>query len=735
MIACLETHLVAHPVANETPALRLTLPTTRLEPATASTHIMLEQKLAADLAEQLNTLSQEWQVPVYRLLVAVGHLLFYRYSGQDQFTLNAALNANQEEVLAISANFLQHCTVREHVTFVHDQFRQALSRPYFGTNSDSRTPGASDICFFQNTFATKNHELGISISSKQAALVCGWSYDARRFDGAIIKQMSDQFAVLLGQLLEDPDQLATTATLLTAEEQHRMVWQWNETAVALPKLGTVHELFERQAARVPHDTALIYRDQQLTYQELNQRANRLAHKLIGMGIKPNTLVGVCLDRSFDMIGALLAILKTGAAYLPLDANYPEHRLTHMVEDTGITLILTHGCFANKLENLSPLLLLLDRETDEDQLADDGNLRVTPPTDSMAYVNYTSGSTGTPKGVTICHRNIIRLVFGDNCVRLNAESRILQQATICFDAATYEIWGSLLHGGTCVLFSEKFPTLKKLGRCIAQNQVTSMFITAALFNMIIDESPETLLGVEQVLVGGEALSVTHVRRALELLPQTQFINGYGPTESTTFANYNHITGLPESAVTVPIGRPLSNTQSYILDGQHQLVPVGAIGELFIGGMGLAHGYLNRPELTAEKFITGLPFLDPQERLYKTGDLGRYLPDGKIDLVGRADDQVKIHGFRIELGEIEAVLSQHPAVRQVAVVVRCIAHNEKQITAYMVLEQPAESDELSGYLSKKLPRYMIPTSYQPLETLPITPNGKVDRTLLTTMANAT
>lgn len=743
--------------------LRLTLPPRRA--GAAPSPVYGEDGFALDPGQSrlLLAMSHEWRISVYQLLIASGHLLFHRYSGQDQFSLRAALESciseSQDDPIigVIDADLRPTTTIREHIAHVREQFARldrkegpTLPEPSHATNGGpSNAPETARICFFAETSREYTHllqgihDLHITVSISEGIMTSQWTYASQRFDAETIARMTQQMPILLGHLLQDPGQVAATVPFLTAREQQRILYEWNDTHAPLPEPPTVHQLFEQQAARFPERIAVVYKDQTLSYCELNRRANTLAHRLVELGVRPGELVGVCLARSFDMVTALLAILKAGAAYLPLDAKFPHRRLLHMVNDAGSNIILSHRCFARSLELLPARLLLLDQEPETKEGAEmdreprslaDVDLDLQISARSLAYVNYTSGSTGTPKGVSICHRNIIRLVFGDNCVRLTAESKILQHATICFDAATFEIWGALLHGATCVLFAERFPTLRKLERCIEQAGVTTMFLTSALFNTIIDEMPAILRSVKQVLVGGEALSVSHIRKGLKELPDTELINGYGPTESTTFASYHLIESVPDDAVTVPIGRPLCNTQSYILDNNQQLVPVGVIGELYIGGEGLALGYLNRPELTKEKFVTGISFLDPAVRLYRSGDLARYLPGGEVDLVGRIDGQIKIHGFRIELGEIETVLQDHPAVRQASVVVRHASQNEKQMVAYLRLERAVENRDLEQHVLEKLPRYMLPTSYHRLEELPVTRNGKLDREQLRFMANA-
>jgi amino acid adenylation domain-containing protein len=515
---------------------------------------------------------------------------------------------------------------------------------------------------------------------------------------------------------------------LTDIEKHKLLVEWNNTTSDYPQDKCIHELFEATVERTPLSVAVVFEGEQLTYRELNARANQVAHHLKTLGVGPEVLVGICVERSIEMIVGLLGILKAGGAYLPLDAEYPQERLQFMLQDAQVSVLLTQERLINKLPEHQAKLLCVD--TDWHLIAksrQDNPITDTQAT-NLAYVIYTSGSTGQPKGVEVVHRGVNRLLFGVNYVHLDATQRFLQMAPISFDASTFEIWGALLHGATCVLFPGNIPTAKSLSAEIHKHGITILWLTAALFNAIINDDSQALSGIKQLLIGGEALSVPHVQKALETLPFTQIINGYGPTESTTFTCCYPIPRQLETTIeSIPLGRPIANTQVYILDEYLQPVPVGARGELHIGGAGLARGYLNRPELTNEKFIPN-PF--DNSKLYKTGDLARYLPDGNIEYLGRIDNQVKIRGFRIELGEIEAVLRQHPAVLETVVVVQQDVSGRKYLVAYIV---PSDSGAISrrflrDFLKEKLPDYMIPGVFVMLDALPLTPNGKVDRRAL-------
>jgi amino acid adenylation domain-containing protein/thioester reductase-like protein len=493
-------------------------------------------------------------------------------------------------------------------------------------------------------------------------------------------------------------------------------------------------LFEAQAAQTPDAIALTFAGQQMSYCELNRRANQLAHYLQRQGVGPDVLVGLCMHRSMELIVGLLAILKAGGAYVALDPTYPAERLAFMLADTQVPVVLAQQHLVASLPSSQSQVLCLDTASDWlDQEPTSNPTNQATPT-SLAYVSYTSGSTGTPKGVCVPHQGVVRLVRNTNYAELTASDVFLQLAPIPFDASTLEVWGSLLNGARLVIMSPQPPSLAELGQVLRQEEVSILWLTAGLFHLMIDEQLESLCQVRQVLAGGDVLSVPHVRQLLEAGYHGTLINGYGPTENTTFSCCYPMTHADQVGTTVPIGRPIANTQAYLLDRHLQPVPIGVVGELYFGGDGLAHGYLNRPELTAEKFIPNPFVANPGVRMYRTGDLARYRIDGTIEFLGRIDHQIKIRGFRIELGEIEAVLGQHPGVRDVTVVAKeTDKHNayDKRLIAYVVQDIDDVTDsstfiaELRAFLQVKLPTYMVPSAFVLIDALPLTLNGKVDR----------
>ncbi|MGC4059423.1 MAG: amino acid adenylation domain-containing protein [Aquabacterium sp.] len=469
-----------------------------------------------------------------------------------------------------------------------------------------------------------------------------------------------------------------------------------------PYTGTlsVAGRFAEIAARYPQAQALSWADGAMGYAELDAASRRVAASLQAHGVKPGDVVAVGLPRSPQRIVAILGVLRAGAAYLPVDLSYPVERLRFMFADAGVRCLIGAAQASGSLaQGLGVRLLDVAR-----MMAEDGVLAdVALDGESLAYVMYTSGSTGTPKGVEICHRSIIRLVCDARYVQLDAGTRVLHAAPLGFDASTIEVWGALLNGGCCVLHDEDVPSGHGLARTIRAHGVQMAWLTAALFNAVVDDNPRHLAGLRELLIGGEALSIDHVRRFMQAVPDTVLINGYGPTETTTFALTHRIL-LAElaGARSVPIGRPITETALYILNRRGEPVPAGLVGELYIGGLGVGRGYLGRPELTAERFLRD-PFAGKDRRMYRTGDLVRLLDDGAVEFIGRADGQVKIRGFRIETGEIETALAAHEAVRACAVVARREPDRGTELVAYVVCAPEAWAPAtLREHLGAWLPR---------------------------------
>jgi amino acid adenylation domain-containing protein len=515
-----------------------------------------------------------------------------------------------------------------------------------------------------------------------------------------------------------------------AEEQdsvRTLIDSFNQTARTYPSNSTVAELFSEGAVSQPETIAITFNGEALTYGDLDRRSTSLAHYLTErLSPVEGSLIAVGLERGTDLVVALLGILKSGAAYLPLDLDYPEQRLRFMLEHSHARAVISRSDLADKVPSCGAEIVLMDVDQMQVNAFDNASMpAVSANGSSLAYVIYTSGSTGQPKAVAVPHRAIARLVCNTDFVDLSPNQVFLQYAPISFDAATFEIWGPLLNGARLAIAPSGQQSLVSLGTLIESERVTTLWLTAGLFNVMIEENPEALRPLRQLLVGGEALSVTHIRKALELLPDCRLVNGYGPTENTTFSCCYRIEPA-DYKTSIPIGPPIANSTAYILDEERRLLPPGTTGELFLGGDGLAIGYWNDPQLTAERFEPS-PFAAGQ-RLYRTGDLACWRADGTIDYLGRVDDQIKIRGFRIEPGEIEAALMQHPAVSNAVVGTHERGKGQRMLVAHFTANAGVDADEVRGHLLANLPEFMVPSHIIEIETIPLNPNGKVDRSAL-------
>ena len=486
---------------------------------------------------------------------------------------------------------------------------------------------------------------------------------------------------------------------------------------------------------MPDAVAVVYEAERLTYGQLNARANQVAHHLIGLGIRPDDRVALCVQRSLDMVVGVLGILKAGGAYVPLDPSYPAQRLAYMLQDSAPVALLTQQALLDDLPALGLMhTVVLDDEVHWRAIGrlsrSDPDARALGLTSrNLAYVIYTSGSTGRPKGVMVEHRSVVRLVCNTNYVDLGVNDVVGQASTISFDAATFEIWGALLNGARLAIVPQAVVLqADRFAQALKTHEINVLWLTASLFHTYVDTLEEAFGQLRYLLVGGEVLDPIAIDRTLRRSCRPQWlINGYGPTETTTFAATFQIERLNDAFRPIPIGRPIANTRIYILDGQGQPVPIGVTGEIYIGGAGVARGYLNQPQLTAERFVAD-PYAGPADaRMYRTGDLGRWLEDGNIEYLGRNDDQVKIRGYRIELGEVQAQLAGCPGVKEAVVVVRQDGGGDKRLVAYVTAQEQAQltAAQLRGRLLEVLAEYMVPSAYVVLDKLPLTPNGKLDR----------
>jgi amino acid adenylation domain-containing protein len=723
--------------------------------------------LSHNLSCELKELSRQHSATLFMTLLAGYQTLLHRYSQQTDIVVGSPVaGRGRQELEQLIGFFLNTVVLRLDLsgnpTFIETIQRTrevclgALNHqelPFEKLVEElhpDRQPGINPL--FQTTFAFQNSprvsphlanirvtelevepgiarfDLHLFVEEFEGCLKGYWDYDANLFDGTTIERMLDHFQVLLGGMVVNPNNRIDELQLLTDTEKHQLLVEWNATGNDYPNNKCIHHLFEEQVEKTPDAIALVFNNQQLTYYELNNRANHLAQHLHKVGVGPNALVALCLDRCIEMVVGVLAILKAGGAYLPLDPSYPEERIGFILDDAQPKVVLTHSRFHNLCSSHAGVRIALDLDWNMIADKEDEPLVSQVNPENLAYVIYTSGSTGSPKGVAIQHRalcNHMEWLMAE--FPMSNADRVLLKTPYSFDASVWEIFAPLLTGAQLVVANrDGHKDANYLVKAVIFNQITVLQLVPSLLNLLLKETDlNQCTSLKYVFCGGEKLP-TESYKQFSALMHCELINLYGPTEACIDATYWRSRVVPSSN-DVPIGRPIANTQIYILDTYLNPVPVGVAGELHIGGDGLARGYLNRPELTAEKFIANPFSNEPGARLYKTGDLARYLSDGNIEFLGRIDSQVKIRGFRIELGEIEAVLAQHAAIQQAVVLAREDTPGDKRLVAYIVSTDGPDASvhDLRSYLQQKLPDYMVPSAFMFVDSLPLTPNGKLDR----------
>lgn len=563
------------------------------------------------------------------------------------------------------------------------------------------------------------------------ALITEFHYDASLFLVEAIQHLSEQFQTLLQNVVIAPETTIGEVEILSKGERQRLLTDFNNTTVDYPQNQCIHQLFAVQVERTPHNIAVVFEDQKLTYQELNQRANQLAHYLQKQGIQPETPVALYCDRSLEMIVGLLGILKAGGAYVPLDPALPIAGLAFRLQDTQAPILLTQQFLLAGLPKHTAQVVCLDTDWETIAQQPDATLpsQVTP--ENLVYIIYTSGSTGKPKGVAVEHRQLCNYLHSiRERLNLTADASFALISTLAADLGNTMIFPALCTGGCLHVLSQRANDPAALAEYCSRHRIDCLKIVPSHLKALLSSTDaQRLLPRQRLILGGEAADWTLIEQIQQHSPECQIFNHYGPTE-TTVGVLTHLVQKATDCSEVPLGKPLANTQIYLLNNYLQLAPIGVPGEIYIAGAGVARGYWHRPELTTERFVTNPFSQDPEARLYKTGDLARYLPDGTIEFLGRTDHQVKIHGFRIELGEIEAVLRQQSAVREAVVLAREDEPGHKHLVAYVVLhqEQVFSTSELRQFLQSQLPEYMVPVVFVPLKSLPLTPNGKVDRQAL-------
>jgi amino acid adenylation domain-containing protein len=722
--------------------------------------------LSEPLSEGLQELGRRSGATLYMVLLAGFQVLLSRWSGQKDIVVGSPIagrthrdtegligffvntlamrgdlsaNPRFEELLAQVKRTTLEAYAHQDLPFeklveelqpVRDLSRQPICQVNFTFQNQPRESfELPDVRWsgLSGGHVTAKLDLTLFISETPSGLCGAIEYATDLFDRQTIQRLSGHFETLLGGIVADPEQRVAELPLLSVAERERLLVQWNATEAPYKWGRCLHELLAEQATRTPQAAALVFGDQQLSYGQLEERSNQLAHHLVSLGVGPDVIVGLCVERSLEMVVGLLGILKAGGAYLPLDPQYPAQRLAHMLQDAQVPVLLTHSGLLNQLPETSATRVCLDREW--------GWIAAqqwsAPPSvvgpQNLAYVIYTSGSTGMPKGAMVSHESIVnRLLWMDAVYGLEPSDRVLQKTSLSFDVSVWEVFWPLLKGAGLVMAEpEGHKDSDYLVALIAQSRISILHFVPSMLRAFLQNPKVSECGsLRDVVCSGEALTLDVVREFAGKLP-ARLQNLYGPTEAAVDVSFWQCEA---SAETVPIGRPISNTRLYVLDELLEPVPIGVIGELYIGGAGLARGYLRRPGLTAQRFIAS-PF-GSGDRLYCTGDRVLYRSDGNLEFIGRRDTQIKIRGYRIELGEIEAALRSHAAVSQAVVVAREEEIGQRRLVGYVVSAtgEDVEVASLREHLKKSLPEYMVPAVLVQLEQIPLTANGKIDRQAL-------
>lgn len=731
------------------------------------------QVLAKELVDALQSLSELEDVTLFMTLLAAFKVLLYRYTGQEDILIGSPIaNRNRREISGLIGCFINTLVLRTDLShnptfselldrvrsvaleaFAHQDLPfEKLVEELQPERNLSRSPLFQVMFVFQNASTsslelegltlspfpienkTAKFNLTLSLEQSPQGLMALWEYNTDLFDAHTIKRMAGHFQRLLEGIVAQPQQRISELPLLTAAEQHQLRVEWNATQADYPLDQCVHELFEAQLQRTPDAVAVVYCNQQLTYRQLNSRANQLAHYLQSVGVKADSPIGLCVERSLEMVVGLLGILKAGGAYVPLDPNYPQERLSDMLQDAAVSVLLTQQQLMESLPSHEANVVCLDSQWQVISTQSQENPVSEVSATHLAYVIYTSGSTGKPKGIAMQHHSLVNLIAWQmENAATDSKAKTLQFAPISFDVSFQEIFSTWCGGGTLVLISEEMRRdADALLRLLVEAEIERLFLPVVALQQLAQVADSSLSypkNLREIITAGEQLQFTPALiNFFNHLPDCLLHNHYGPSETHVVTAFTLKGSASNWRAIPPIGRPIANTQLYILDNSLQFVPVGVPGELYVGGAGVARGYFNRPDLTQERFIPD-PFSSrSQARLYKTGDLARYLPDGNIQFLGRSDRQVKIRGFRIEPGEIETVLSTHPQVQQAVVVVREDNPANKRLVAYLVSNPDLNSSQLRDFLKQKLPEYMIPSAFVMLEAMPLTPSGKLDRKAL-------
>ncbi len=752
----------------------LQLPADRARPAVQSYNgASLWTELAPPLRDELAALGRQAGCTPFMTLFAAFATLLHRYTGERDLCVGTGVAARGPQTELAIGMLVNNVTLRcdlsgdpsfaellgrvrsttldayEHQEVPFDRVVDAVRpvrdrsiHPLYSVMFSFHDSPAPDLTVPNATVTlrqgldndTAKFDLNVIGMPHPGGLRLRWEYNRDIFDRETIEALAAHYHRLLEAAADEPERRISRLPLMS-EAERRTVLALRGKRAPYERDASIDQLFARQAARTPDAVALEDERASLTYAELDARANRLAGHLRALGVATETPVAIALERGVALPVAVLAILKAGGAFVPLDPSYPRERLAFMLQDSGARHIVTERALRDRLPVDGAFVVSLDEDAAAIAAAPNSPPISANGPDSLAYVMYTSGSTGTPKGVAVVHRGVVRLVRGNDFSEIAPDDVFLQLAPLSFDASTFELWAPLLNGARLALAPPGSRGLDELGPVLERHHVTTLWLTAALFHHVVDLKLEALAGVRRLIAGGDVVSPDHARRFLERFPHAQLVNGYGPTENTTFSCCYSVPSAEGIGPNLPIGRPIANSTACVLDPLGQPQPFGVPGELYVGGDGLARGYLNAPQLTAERFVPDPFDDDPSARLYRTGDRVRLRRDGNLEFLGRLDAQVKIRGFRIEPGEIEAVLRAHPNVLEAAVTV-VEERGGRALAAYVQAApgEPPGEPELRAYLRAKLPEYMVPGRIAILADLPAHPSGKLDRKALPPIAPA-
>ena len=728
----------------------------------------IECSIKPQLSQQIKQLALTQTVTVEEILLAVFKVLLYRYTGEEDILVGLLQSReNQPLFKGVVGNLTNVTIVRDSIfgNLKFTDFSRVVSKTLFEIenykdypftllvkqikSSDLSHPPICQVAFskvnrkkllqskelelehYQLPQRKVDFELSLEIIELPESFNTCFNYNSDILEAATVAQIAEHYQNLLAAIVENPQTTVGKLPMLSDSEKQQILVKWNDTKTDYDLSYCLHQLFAAQVEKTPQTVAVVFEGEELTYRELNNRANKLAHYLQKLGVKPETKVGICVERSLEMVVGLLGIQKAGGVYVPIDPTYPTERINYILENSQVPILLTQNHLRENLREFQGNVIDLDSDWEDIAVesAENPVSDVTP--DNLIYIIYTSGSTGKPKGTMNTHKGVVnRILWMQDEYKLTPIDRVLQKTPFSFDVSGWEFWWTLITGARLILAKpEGHKDPNYLAKLINEQQITTLHFVPSMLEIFLEVADvKSCSSLRQVFCSGEALSISLQQRFFAVL-KAQLYNLYGPTEAAIDVTYWHCQPSTQYK-SVPIGRPIANTQTYILNPDLQPVPIGVAGELYLAGVQLARGYLNRPELTAQKFIQN-PFLEDFQShyLYKTGDLARYLPDGNIEYLGRLDNQVKIRGNRIELGEIESVLTQHHAVRESLVMPRVDIKGNRRLVAYIVCSQSQPSiTSLREFIASKLPDYMIPSAFVFLSQLPLTANGKVNRRAL-------